>query len=107
MFTVKAKMVEKLKFFYISLDQVKNKFVHFGGLKNVLQIKFRFFLAIVLEVKGRYLQLKKLLIFNVICYFESESFFWIGLLKIYLIGGIVPVFENRKKFYITPSYPTV
>ena len=33
---------------------------------------------------------------------KITNFFEIGLIKINLIGSIVPVFENRKKNYITP-----
>ena len=33
--------------------------------------------------------------------------FWIGFLKIYLIGSIVPVLENRIKCFITLPYYTI
>ena len=62
----------------------------------------------------------KILIFSVpVTFFKVETllrmrrarghirrFFLFGLIKIYLIGSIVPVFENRKKCYITPPYWT-
>ena len=46
--------------------------------------------------------------FRVPVIFESENFaahaiFGIGLTKIYLIGRIVPVLENRKKFLFHPN----
>ena len=63
---------------------------------------------------------KKLLIFKVPVVFWSENFaaheplswapkfsnFFYGLIKIYLIGSIVRIFENRKKYHITrPCWP--
>ena len=38
---------------------------------------------------------------------QIRRFFGIGPIKINLIGSIVPVFENSKKFKITPPYCTV
>ena len=32
---------------------------------------------------------------------QVPLFFGIGLIKIFLIGSIVPIFENRKKYYIS------
>ena len=38
---------------------------------------------------------------------KISLFFGSGHIKIYLIGSIVPVLENRKKCAITPSYSAI
>ena len=37
-----AKNEEKLKKYYFSFDQIKNKFAHFGGLKLKIYLNFLF-----------------------------------------------------------------
>ena len=59
-------------------------------------------------------QPKKYSFLRSLWFFQSENIaaraakfadiFGIGLIKIYLIGSLVPTFKNRKKFYITPPY---
>ena len=54
---------------YFSFDQVKNKFAHFGGLKNINKnCIYNFFRRLFFEVKGRYLH-----IFKKIFSFLSEN----------------------------------
>ena len=99
---------------FFPFNRVKNQFSHFGGLiKNLKQnfiVEFSFW-RLFFEVKGRYRHffspfLSSLWLFEKEFLSRSRPnspiFFLIGLIKIYLIGSIVTVFENHKKCHITP-----
>ena len=103
-----------------SLTRSKTNLSILGAQKNIFfKLNFEFsFGHLFFEVKGRYVKIlyKKCTFLRSL--FESEKFaayspracgqirknFGNWTHKIYLIGDIVPVFKNRKKFYITPPY---
>ena len=75
---------------------------HKQNVSTCFNFKFSF-CWLFFEEKGRYWQ-----IFSKKTYSEHGSKFadFLELDKIYLIGSAGPVFENRKKCYITPPYYT-
>ena len=108
---IETKNEEKVKQKLFSYHQVKNQFGHFGGPNPI----FFFFGDCSLKKYEGHIFWEKKIILRSLWFFEIKNFatrdpirrlFFIGLLKINLICSIVPVFENRKKCYITPPYWT-
>ena len=90
---------------FVFIWQGQKQFYPFWGptkISKILEFRF-FFLTIVIEVATFR---KQILVFKVsvgFIIFENECgpqrFFWMELIKVYLIGSNVPVFENSKKWY--------